>query len=79
MALHHFLLLYNLREGRLERMEDFATDALRATDAYAALEREYRDRRDHEDYEIVLVGADSLDTVKVTHSRYFEERETVPF
>jgi hypothetical protein len=31
-------------------------------------------------FEIVLVGADSKETLEQTHSRYFEEeRETVPF
>ena len=80
MALNHFLILYNLREGKLVRLDAFGNNARKATDAYAALEQEYRDRPDHEDYEIVLVGADSLDTLRVTHSRYFEEeREPMPF
>ena len=79
MAVNHFLLLYNLREGRLERLERFETDVLRATAAYSELEGTYREREDHANFEIVLIGADSLETVKVTHSRYFETRDAVPF
>ena len=79
--MNHFLILYNLREGKLVRLDEFGNNARKATDAYAALEQVlYRDRSDHEDYEIVLVGADSLETLRVTHSRYFEEeREFMPF
>jgi hypothetical protein len=78
--LEHFLLLYNVRRSELVSIESFGHDVERATDAYAALEREYRDKADHEDFEIVLVGADSLDTVHMTHSRYFEIDPTrVPF
>lgn len=80
MALQHFLILYSLKDAELLHLEKFGTDVARATDAYSALEREYRERDDHDDFEIVLVGADSLDTVHHTHSRYFEEeREAVPF
>ena len=38
-----------------------------------------RKYRDYEDYEIVLVGADSRETLEVTHSRYFRPGEVVPF
>lgn len=80
MALHHFLIVYNLRDSARVILEDFGGDVRKATDAYAAMEEEYRGRTDREDYEIVLVGADSLDTIMVTHSRYFEEeRELMPF
>ena len=77
MALRHFLIVYDLRESRRVLLEEFAS-ARRATDAYAAAEEEYRDRS--ADFEVVLVGADSLETVKVTHSRYFDdERDPMPF
>lgn len=80
MALQHFLILYSLRDGELVRMHEFGSNVERATEAYSELEHEYRHREDNEDFEIVLVGADSLDTVHHTHSRYFErEREVVPF
>jgi hypothetical protein len=80
MALEHFLILYSLKDAELVHLEEFGSDVGRATDAYAALEREYRDRSDHEDFEIVLVGADSIATVHHTHSRYFEDdRDLIPF
>ncbi len=80
MALQHFLILYSLKDAELLRLEKFGTDVDGATGAYSALERKYRQRDDHDDFEIVLVGADSLKTVRQTHSRYFDrERETVPF
>ncbi len=78
MALQHFLLIYNLREQHLDHVEEFGTDTQAATRAYANVEREYRGRQDHSDFEIVLIGADSIDTVHVTHSRYFEGGVTLP-
>jgi hypothetical protein len=78
VALNNFLLIYNLRDQRLAHLEEFGTDTAAATRAYADLEREYRERADHADFEIVLIGADSLDTVHVTHSRYFDGEMTLP-
>jgi hypothetical protein len=78
MPLQHFLLRYNLRTQTLEDLTSFGTDAEGATRAYADLEREYRDRADHTDFEIVLIGADSLETIQVTHSRYFNGALTLP-
>ena len=48
--------------------EPFGADADAATTAYRAAEIEYHDRPE---VDIVLVGSDSLETVKVTHSTYF--------
>lgn len=79
MALQHFLILYSVREAKLLRLDAFGNDVERATEAYSELEREYSEREDHDDYEIVLVGADSIDTLHHTHSRYFREGELVPF
>jgi hypothetical protein len=80
LALHHFLIVYNVRENRRVSLDDFGSDTRGATAAYADVEEEYRGRSDQEDFEIVLVGADSLDTIRVTHSRYFDEdRQEVPF
>jgi hypothetical protein len=36
---------------------------------YSAKEEEYRDRKD---IEIVLVGSDSIETVRMTHANYFD-------
>jgi len=79
MALQHFLILYSLKDAELIQLQEFGHDVGRATAAYSALEQEYRDRDDHENFEIVLVGADSIDTVHHTHSRYFEGHELIPF
>jgi hypothetical protein len=79
MAINHFLIVFNRKTDVLMRFEPFGRDVARATEEYAATEREFRDREDHEDYEIVLVGADSRKTLEVTHSRYFKKGEAVPF
>lgn len=78
MALEHFLLRFNLRTRTLEDLQKFGSDAEAATQAYASVEQEYRDRPDHTDYEIVLIGADSLETIQVTHSRYFNGGVKLP-
>lgn len=78
----HFLIIYDLFENKTVSVDEFGGDSRRATAAYAAAEDEYRDRGQSERFEIVLVGADSLETIKVTHSRYFDEaqaREELPF
>jgi len=68
-AIHHFLLVFDHSQGKLIEQVDFLTDGARAVRAYSAKETEYRDRRD---IEIVLVGSDSIDTVKLTHANYFD-------
>jgi hypothetical protein len=78
MALEHFLLIYDLARGELESMARFG-DPIEAAEAYTVAERKLRMRDDRDNFEIVLVGADSLDTLKVTHSRYFESGELLPF
>jgi hypothetical protein len=78
MALQHFLLRFNLRTHSLEDMRRFGRDGGAAMEAYAALEEEYRDRPDQDDFEIVLIGADSEETIRVTHSRYFNGGVTLP-
>ncbi len=50
------------------------TSAAEATAAYGQLERQHLDDRDTE---IVLVGSDSLDTVKRTHAQYFSDSSRV--
>ncbi len=54
-------------------MRDFGTDYGGAVEAYAEIEDEMHGR---EDLDIVLLGADSLETVRRTHSSYFETDET---
>jgi hypothetical protein len=66
--LHHFLLVYSYAEGRLIHQDEF-TDEEEAASAYTTVEREYRGRLD--DFEIVLVGSDSIETIMRTHGHYF--------
>lgn len=66
MALIHFLLVYDLVRQRLVHEAQF-TDPAEAASEYARLEFEHRGDRD---LEIVLVGADSLETIKRTHGHY---------
>lgn len=67
MSVIHFLLVYDARARRLISSQDFA-DADVASAAYARAEREHIDEPD---IEIVLVGADSIETIRKTHGHYF--------
>lgn len=71
MALIHFLLIYDVRQQRLVSSDQFA-DPGEATAAYAQAESRHRLSKD---YEIVLVGADSLETIRRTHGHYFGDRD----
>lgn len=67
--INHFLLVFDNSAGRLLDTISFGEDADAALTAYAEYEAEYWGRRH---IEIVLVGSDSLDTIKVTHANYFD-------
>jgi hypothetical protein len=69
MALIHFLLVYDLNLQRLVDQQEFRDGAV-AAKAYADLEERYRGR---DEWEIVLVGADSIETIMLTHGQYFAE------
>ncbi|MHB8692483.1 MAG: hypothetical protein ACYDHH_14685 [Solirubrobacteraceae bacterium] len=64
---NYYLLIYEAATRRLQ-IEDFGAESAAAASTYSIREREYRDKPD---IEVVLVGADSLETVKKTHSHYF--------
>jgi hypothetical protein len=66
--IQHFLVIYDIASGRAE-VEPFGEDYERAVEEYAKTEREYGDR---DDFEIVLLGSDSYETLERTHSSYFE-------
>lgn len=70
--IRHYLIVYDIPTGKAN-VRDFGTDYDGAMEAYAEIEGEMR-RRD--DLDIVLVGADSLETVKRTHSSYFDTKKT---
>lgn len=68
MAVVHFLLVYDHRLQRLVASPREFRNGPEAAVAYAALEAEHRNDRD---LEIVLVGADSIETIRRTHGHYF--------
>ncbi len=71
MALRHFLLIYDHVHGHLVEQADLGSDVDAAARKYAECEEEYGDR---EGFEIVLVGADSIETIRKTHAHYFHEQ-----
>lgn len=73
MALQ-FLLVYDLTLQRLVSQRRF-DDGAEAAAAYAAAEAENRGRTDRE---IVLVGADSIETIRRTHAHYFAPTSAAP-
>jgi hypothetical protein len=68
----HFLVVYNLADGKAH-VDPFGTDYEAALAAYARAEEDFANR---ETYDIVLLGADSIETIKRTHSSYFHTEET---
>jgi predicted metal-dependent HD superfamily phosphohydrolase len=68
MSIVHFLLVYDRNLQRLV-FERSYTNSAEAVHAYEAMEDHYKDDRH---MEIVLVGADSIETIKLTHGNYFE-------
>ncbi|MBN9609055.1 MAG: hypothetical protein BGO26_14370 [Actinobacteria bacterium 69-20] len=63
----HVLLVFSHSEGRLLSQEQFR-DTTKATAAYEAAEAAHSG---DENLEIVLVAADSIDTIMKTHGHYF--------
>jgi len=70
--IRHFLVIYDIETRRAE-VREFGTDYDAAQQAYAQVEREARDSTGSD---IVLLSADSLETIKRTHSSYFDTRES---
>jgi hypothetical protein len=68
--INHFLVIYDIARGRAD-VRRFGTDYDAAQQAYADLEWE---TREDANIDAVLLSADSLDTVKRTHSSYFGTR-----
>jgi hypothetical protein len=67
--IQHFLLVFDHEKGRLVDLREFGGDSKAAVAAYSAKEKELHDQRW---VEIVLIGSDSLETVKLTHANYFD-------
>ena len=74
MSVQHFLLVYDHDLGHLVQEIEFGTDAQAAVKRYQELEAEHRANAR---MDIVLVGSDSLDTIRVTHRNYFEAQKTM--
>lgn len=68
VTIRYFLLLYDRERDDLVEVLEF-DDADEAAVAYERAEQ--RIRSGQERLDALLVGADSLETVKVTHSNYF--------
>lgn len=64
-----FLITFDHDTRRQIGFEEFR-DTARALKAYGEREEQYRD---NPRVEVVLLGAHSVDAIKVTHSNYFED------
>jgi hypothetical protein len=65
----YFILIYDIPSRQLE-VHEFEERYEDAVEAYGNFEYEHRQDRS---IEVVLVGADSLETIHKTHSHYFAE------
>jgi hypothetical protein len=72
--IQHFLLVFDHTQGRLIQEQHFGEDGKTALEAYSACELEHRDESN---IEIVLIGSDSIETVRLTHANYFDGSVTV--
>lgn len=70
--IRHFLVVFDI-STREAKVSEFGTDYERAIEAYTESEGELEGR---EDLDVVLLSADSLETVKRTDSSYFETGES---
>jgi len=64
----HYLVIYDRRAGKIIRHRRFRTPG----PALAARFEAEREFREVPDIEVVVLGADSWDALKQTHSRYFK-------
>jgi hypothetical protein len=71
VPLIHFLIVFDHDEATLLRTERFEDSDL-ALEAYAAEERRVEEEHEGRRIEVVLIGSDSLDTIKRTHANYFD-------
>lgn len=68
--MNYFLLTYDRRRHKILAVAEFPLEERdRALSERAALVRQHRE---NPDLEIVLLGANSFDDLKKTHSRYFK-------
>jgi len=74
MPLVHFLLVFD-RQGQQLVFNRSYSDSAEALHAYEQMEEKYREQRN---MEIVLVGADSIETIMLTHANYFAAEPGAP-
>jgi predicted metal-dependent HD superfamily phosphohydrolase len=67
--LSQFLIVFNHDRGALHQDVTVLVDPVEALSAYDAAERHFAEQAH---IEVVLIGSDSLDTVRRTHANYFD-------
>lgn len=67
-AIQYFLLVFDRASSCLVEEISLGADAESAADTYTQTEQRYKDQHA---VEVVLIGSDSIDTVRVTHANYF--------
>jgi hypothetical protein len=67
--IQHFLLVFDHEAGKLIEEIHFHTDGAKAVEAYSEKERRFSGRKL---VDIVLIGSDSIETVRLTHANYFD-------
>lgn len=77
MPMRHFLIVFDSERQLLLSARDVGVDRDGALRSYAECEQRYGMSRTR--IQIVLVGAESLETVKRTHSQYFAASAEDPF
>jgi hypothetical protein len=68
--LRHYLVVYRVKEGRAEVVEYAYDEYEEALDAYKRTETVHQDESD---VEVVLLSADSRESLMATHGRFFDE------
>ena len=69
-----FLLVFDRTSGELVSINQYDNQDL----ATSELSLEERKNADSENIEVVLIGSDSIETLKRTHGHYFSGSETNP-
>jgi hypothetical protein len=69
----HFLLVFDRREGRVLSIREFDTRSAAMAGRFQA----ERLHRENPDIEVVVLGAQSVDALKRTHGRYFEDSQVM--
>ncbi len=67
--IQHFLLVFDHARGSLIEEKHFHEDGIAALAAYSAKEKDHSGDRN---IEIVLIGSDSIETVRLTHANYYD-------